>query len=121
MPLIVSPRNVMRPALQRIRPTIRFNKVDLPQPDGPTMVTNSPSAMSKSMESRATIFLPRTKYSFLTPSTASSDMKFLGFAGRIEIDQDRNCGAAHLHGCAPAQTQNQHPHQSGSHRTPLSG
>src|SRR5258706_14833866 len=111
----------MRPALQRIRPTIRFNSVDLPQPDGPTTVTNSPSAMSESMPSRATTFLPRTKYSFLTPSTASSDMKSLGLAGGIEIDQDRNCGAPKLHSGATAETQNQHPHQSGSHRNPPIG
>ena len=30
-----------------------LRKVDLPQPDGPTMLTNSPSAMSMSMRSMA--------------------------------------------------------------------
>ena len=45
---------MMRPELERSRPTIKLSKVDLPQPDGPTIVTNSPSAMSRSMESRAT-------------------------------------------------------------------
>ena len=39
----------MSPPLISSRPASMRSKVDLPQPDGPTSTTNSPSAMSKLM------------------------------------------------------------------------
>ncbi len=41
------------PAEMSSRPAIMFSVVDLPQPDGPTRMTNSPSAMSRLMLSTA--------------------------------------------------------------------
>ena len=35
------------PSVMSSRPAIMFSVVDLPQPDGPTRMTNSPSAMSR--------------------------------------------------------------------------
>lgn len=36
------------PEVMSSKPAIQRNKVDLPQPDGPTKTTNSPSLISKS-------------------------------------------------------------------------
>src|SRR3954447_2833961 len=38
---------VSSPAVMSSRPTIMRSRVDFPQPDGPTRMTNSPSAMSR--------------------------------------------------------------------------
>src|SRR5258708_14644321 len=38
----------MSPALASVRPAMMRSRVDLPQPDGPTKTTNSPSATSRS-------------------------------------------------------------------------
>src|SRR5690242_7055110 len=46
---------VRSPALMSSRPTIIRRSVDFPQPDGPTRMTNSPSAMSRSTLSTATV------------------------------------------------------------------
>jgi hypothetical protein len=45
-PAIGSPRTAMRPAVIGSSPASIMSSVDLPQPDGPRMETNSPSAMS---------------------------------------------------------------------------
>ena len=37
----------MSPEVMSSRPTIMRNSVDFPQPDGPTRMTNSPSATSR--------------------------------------------------------------------------
>src|SRR5215468_2166806 len=41
------------PSVMSSRPAIMFSVVDLPQPDGPTRMTNSPSAMSRLILSTA--------------------------------------------------------------------
>src|SRR5215213_10018642 len=38
---------IMSPLVMSSRPTIIRSSVDLPQPDGPTRIMNSPSAMSR--------------------------------------------------------------------------
>ncbi len=43
------PSSRMRPLLTGVSPAIQRNKVDLPQPDGPSKVTNSPFAMLQLM------------------------------------------------------------------------
>lgn len=59
MPLIFSgpvtgwPPMVMRPRLGILSPVVSFMKVDLPQPDGPTMAMNSPSSTCSEMSSTA--------------------------------------------------------------------
>ena len=59
MPVIFSgpvtgwPAIVMLPRLGRFRPVASFMKVDLPQPDGPTMAMNAPSATCSEMSSTA--------------------------------------------------------------------
>src|SRR5262245_50552685 len=40
----------MRPPVASSRPAISRSSVDLPQPDGPTKTTNSPSSISRSTE-----------------------------------------------------------------------
>src|SRR5690606_37637390 len=50
---IRSPRKLMVPSVRSSMPTRRRISVDLPLPDGPTMVRNSPSAMSSVMRSSA--------------------------------------------------------------------
>src|SRR5688572_29511106 len=43
----------MAPLVGRSRPAMRFRSVDFPQPEGPTMATNSPGATSSEMRSSA--------------------------------------------------------------------
>ena len=44
---IRSPPMVTSPSVMSSRPTIIRSTVDFPQPDGPTRIMNSPSAMSR--------------------------------------------------------------------------
>jgi hypothetical protein len=59
MPLIFSgpvtgwPSMWMLPLLGIFRPVVSFMKVDLPQPDGPTMAMNSPWSTCSEMSSTA--------------------------------------------------------------------
>ena len=59
MPLIFSgpvtgaPPMWMRPWLGIFSPVVSFMKVDLPQPEGPTMAMNSPSPTCSEMSSTA--------------------------------------------------------------------
>ncbi len=61
MPLIFSgpvtgaPSTMMRPRLGMRSPVVSFMKVDLPQPDGPTMAMNSPSPSLSEMSSTAKV------------------------------------------------------------------
>src|SRR3712207_9268618 len=48
----------MAPAVGVSRPAMRFSTVDLPQPEGPTMQTNSPAATSRSAPETASVSLP---------------------------------------------------------------
>src|SRR5687768_498999 len=54
-PVTAAPSIVIRPRSGRSNPAMMLSSVDLPQPEGPTMATNSPSRTSK-----------------LTPSTTDS-------------------------------------------------
>src|SRR5689334_8629369 len=63
------PSTVTLPRSGRSKPAMMFIKVDLPQPDGPTMATNSPSSTSKPTLS-ITGSAPRLDTKpLLTPST----------------------------------------------------
>ena len=59
MPLILSgpstslPSITMLPREGRFKPVASFMKVDLPQPEGPTMAMNSPCVTFRSMASTA--------------------------------------------------------------------
>src|SRR6266702_4921278 len=48
-PFIARPPIAIEPSLGSSRPAIMLSKVDLPQPEGPTRTTNSPSSISRSM------------------------------------------------------------------------
>src|SRR5271154_3835918 len=48
----------MSPEVTSSRPAMSLNSVDLPQPDGPTKTTNSPSAISR-LASRITSTTPK--------------------------------------------------------------
>src|SRR5207245_663719 len=52
-PLIGAPAIVTRPWKLSINPPMMLKSVDLPQPDGPMIDTNSPSRTAKAMRSRA--------------------------------------------------------------------
>jgi len=51
------PSMVILPMLGIFRPVVSFMKVDLPQPDGPTMAMNSPCRTLRLMSSTAKVFL----------------------------------------------------------------
>src|SRR5215471_17852071 len=54
MPVTRRPSTSTRPLLGGIRPETMLSTVDLPQPDGPTMVTIAPSGTSKEKSETAT-------------------------------------------------------------------
>ena len=51
-PLTSLPSMTIWPASQSSSPAITLSSVDLPQPDGPRMTTNSPSSISMSTDCR---------------------------------------------------------------------
>ena len=55
-PVTGSPSTRMLPRLGIFRPVVSFMKVDLPQPDGPTMAMNAPCAACSEMSSTANCF-----------------------------------------------------------------
>src|SRR3989337_748370 len=55
---ILSPMRISPPVASS-RPAMVRSKVDLPQPDGPTRTTNSPSSMVRSMP-ESTFTVPKT-------------------------------------------------------------
>jgi hypothetical protein len=79
-PARTTPSNLTSPRSGRSKPAITLSRVDLPQPDGPTMATNSPSRTSK-----------------LTPSTTGSAPKFLPMPSTTILLAD----IAPLHGVHP--------------------
>src|SRR5678815_4348543 len=79
-PLRSAPSIRMVPRSARSKPAITLSKVDLPQPDGPTIATNSPSRTSK-----------------LTPSTTARSPKFLPMPSTTILLAD----IAPLHGVHP--------------------
>ena len=54
-PVTSRPSMLMVPPVVSSRPAIRRSSVDLPQPEGPTKTTNSPSSMSRSMLGMMTV------------------------------------------------------------------
>ena len=54
------PSILIVPPVVSSSPAIRRSSVDLPQPDGPTKTTNSPSSMSRSMLGMMTASRRRT-------------------------------------------------------------
>src|ERR671913_15218 len=62
------------PLLMSSRPAIMRKAVDLPQPDGPTKTTNSPSGMSRFILSTAITSSPKT---LVTSSRVTSAIHFL--------------------------------------------
>ena len=60
----------IRPALVVSSPAISRNRVDLPQPDGPTNTTNSPSSILRSTPWMISV----APNDFLTPESARPDM-----------------------------------------------
>ena len=53
--VIISPSTRTSPAVGRSRPTIMLSRVDLPHPEGPTRMKNSPSPMLRSVGSTARV------------------------------------------------------------------
>src|SRR5512132_749067 len=51
----ICPRLVTRPRVGLSKPASRLSKVVLPHPDGPTMATNSPGAMSSEKSFRTSV------------------------------------------------------------------
>ena len=63
------PSSSTTPALGASSPAIRRSSVDLPQPDGPTTATNSPSRSVMSTASRACVTTAPRRNDFATPAT----------------------------------------------------
>src|SRR4051812_10706567 len=68
------------PRLAGSSPARILSKVDLPQPDGPTRATNSPSRTSKSISSRARTVPRGVAYSLRSPLTAITGSDGSGIA-----------------------------------------
>src|SRR4029077_13034479 len=71
-PLIGAPAIVTRPWKLSINPPMMLNRVDLPQPDGPMIDTNSPSRTAKAMRSSAASEPSGVRNSLARPSTTRS-------------------------------------------------
>ncbi len=54
-PATFLPETSIVPVVQECRPATRRSSVDLPQPDGPTMAMNSPSATSMLTSASASV------------------------------------------------------------------
>src|SRR5262249_31789160 len=63
-------RSLTSPRVAGSSPARIFSRVDFPQPEGPTMATNSPSATLKSISSTATTVPRGVPYSLRKPFTA---------------------------------------------------
>jgi hypothetical protein len=75
------PSMAMRPCVGRSRRPMRFSSVLLPEPDGPTSATSSPSPMERSMPWRTSVMTP-SPYDLRTPSSSSSSGR--AFIRRLE-------------------------------------
>ena len=84
----------MRPLVGRSKPAIIRSVVVLPQPDGPTIVKNSPGGMSRSMPSTATTSAERldSASSRISPSIpnlqAGGDASAPLGAGEAPVDDE---------------------------------
>src|SRR5579862_8921697 len=65
------PSNKIAPSLGSSRPQMSRKSVDLPQPEGPTKTTNSPSS-TVSVTSRSAVTSPKR---FVTPFSSTRDMR----------------------------------------------
>ena len=71
-PAIGRPSSVIRPAVTSAKPATRRSKVDLPQPDGPTITDSSRSGIASEMSSSAVTVRPlRPAKRTVTPSIRS--------------------------------------------------
>ena len=71
-PRHVAPADLTAPAVGNSSPAAMRRQVVLPQPDGPTMVTNSRSRTPKLTASSVRKSLPSRRNTFVTPSNAMS-------------------------------------------------
>ena len=69
-----SPSSRMRPLVGRSNPAIMRSVVVLPQPDGPTIVKNSPGGMNRSMPSTAHDAVAEALDERLEPDLAALDL-----------------------------------------------
>src|SRR4051794_36202955 len=76
--LTTSPPMRISPSLMSSNPTIIRSSVDFPQPDGPTRMTNSPSAMSRLTSLTASV---PSAYRLVTWSTVISAIDRSTFHG----------------------------------------
>src|SRR5947209_3805817 len=68
-PVMGTLRRLTSPRVAGSRPARIFKRVDFPQPEGPTMATNSPSPTVKSIPSRASTVPRAVPYSLRRPFT----------------------------------------------------
>ena len=52
-PVTTAPSTITSPRVAGLSPVASFMNVDLPQPDGPTMATNSPAPIDSVIDSTA--------------------------------------------------------------------
>src|SRR5262245_16095687 len=70
-PLTTSPSMRTSPRVGAMKPAMMFRMVDLPQPDGPSRHTNSPSRTDRLMSSRTLMLPPSRSNTMPRPSTRS--------------------------------------------------
>src|SRR4029453_2393146 len=67
----------MRPALAAIKPSTTERNVVLPQPDGPTIDTNSPSMIFRSTPSSATSWVLVRGWTYSSRMSCASSLAFI--------------------------------------------
>src|SRR6202166_2584831 len=117
MPLTLAPLTSAQPALGCSRPDTTLSKVDLPQPDGPTMVTMDPSGTS-SETPRTASTAPRSRGRNIMPIF---DRRIFAGAGICSGTVDRRLPAQQpcldlAHDGAEQQGDHRERHQAGKHR-----
>src|SRR5262245_9685384 len=70
-PLTTSPSMRTSPRVGAMKPAMMFRMVDLPQPDGPSRHTNSPSRTERLMSSRTVMLPPSRSNAMPMPSARS--------------------------------------------------
>src|SRR6516162_3615597 len=89
-PLTSSPPTVIRPEVGSMSPPINFNKVDLPQPLGPTKDTNCPGEMVKlTLRNVSFTISPGQFVSFVGPSGCGKSTLLKLIGGLIEPTSGR--------------------------------
>src|SRR4029078_10913890 len=100
-----APSMTTRPEVESSSPAMTLSKVDLPQPDGPTKTTNSPSVTSRLMPF-STSTGPKAFFTFSIFSEPTASFLFLEFYGLAaahaliggEADGERLDGIVHVAG-----------------------